>query len=77
MIAWIQCALERRRKRLAALSYNRQFTFRGNGQCSWMCPTCCRVHRSFADNKLSGPQFAACCNFPAGGRLGKPFATLT
>jgi hypothetical protein len=66
LVVW----LERRRRFKAALAYNRQYTFAYSGPHAetWMCPTCCTIHRSQCHSKFTGPQFAACCEFEAGGR---------
>lgn len=76
MIAAIMRWLERRRRFRAALSYNRDHTFSlcpVNGG-SWMCPQCCRIHRSHSSSKFGGPQFNACCDLPAGSRDDRRFA---
>lgn len=77
MIDWLLTVLERRRKRKAALRYNRVNTFR-HRDGSWMCPTCCLIHRPLGPvGKFTGPHFPACCEFAAGGRLGKRYATFS
>lgn len=68
--------LERRRRWRKALAYNRVHAFRSCRPGSWMCPSCCAIHRQTTTSKFSGPQFPACCNFPAGGRLGARYATF-
>lgn len=74
----IEARLERRRRYRSALEYNFRNTFSLSDNASagtWLCPSCCRVHYSHSTSKFSGPQFEACCEHPAGGRIGKQFAT--
>lgn len=77
MIAWLRTLLQMRRRRRRAIKFNRFETFRGDGPGRWMCPHCNAVHTSTATSKFSGPQYPACCGHPAGGRLGRKFATLS
>lgn len=71
-LAW----LERRRLFLVALAYNQRYTFslcERHGH-SWMCPKCGGIHRAHSVSKFGGPQFHACCDLPAGGRMERRFA---
>jgi hypothetical protein len=72
LLAW----LERRRRFREALEFNTANTFLWSKPGRWMCPCCCRIHRESGEvSKFSGPKFPACCDHPAGGRIGKQFAT--
>lgn len=78
IISALEQRLERRRRFKAALAHNREHTFSLSNDSmasTWLCPTCCRVHHLHSTGKFSGPQFDACCEFPAGGRIGKQYAT--
>lgn len=57
-----------------ALRFNSEFTFITK-DANWMCPSCGRIHLSTGTGKFAGPLFPACCNFKAGGRIGREFAT--
>jgi ssDNA-binding Zn-finger/Zn-ribbon topoisomerase 1 len=77
MLAAIRAWLERRRRFARALAFNRISTYTGpspvGGQ--WSCPTCNQVHDCMYSNSISGRQFPGCCDFPAGSRTDKQFAT--
>lgn len=78
LFAALEGCIEDRRRYRAALEYNSRHTFsRGKDSQAgtWCCPTCCRVHHSHGTGKFSGPLFDACCTFPAGGRIGRVYAT--
>lgn len=68
--------LERRRRFQAALRYNREYTFKLTGPHAhtWQCPQCGRVHHAHSTRNFFGPQFDACCDLPAGGRMERRFA---
>jgi hypothetical protein len=68
--------LERRRRFKAALAYNTNYTWyiHGPSASTWMCPCCCRIQHAHSTSRFTGPQFAACCTLPAGGRTERRFA---
>lgn len=75
IFAWIRSWLQRRRRFREALAFNTRNTFRWSQPGRWQCPSCGKVHAERSLAKFSGPQFDACCEFPAGGRMGRRFAS--
>lgn len=60
--------------RSTALAFNRDSAYSWSHP-RWMCPSCNAIHNSTGTSAWSGLQYPACCDFPAGGRLEKRFAT--
>lgn len=58
-----------------ALAYNRIHTYSSISDAKWMCPMCHTIHVSYENSVFTGLQFPKCCEYPAGPRLDKEYAT--
>ncbi len=71
--------IEKRHKFKRALKYNKEHTFSSDGKSAvggtWCCPTCNAIHECISNNKITGRQFPACCEFEEGHRMFSEHAT--
>lgn len=65
----------RRRRRRAAIAFNREHTYRPIPVAKWMCPTCNWTHKATGRSPFTGLQFPGCCQFAGGHRQDKKHAT--